>query len=253
MRDHQNVVRRLATMSAAITVITVALTVPATAGPPICPPEPAITCVPPAPRPKPMPLAPATMDGWDDGNDTQIRGDFLDRGHDQLLTINRSGQGNRLAIFDFSVPRMVSGVRLASFLHVEQWGRPSTLDGGDDADDLQVAGDFMGAGHDQLLIVNRGGTGGRLAIYDFTRMRSVGDGGLVAQARYWEGWGDSRALDGWLDVGDLLRVGDFLGRGHDQLLLGNRSRAGGRTAIADFSDGRAPAEFLHWEDWRRPR
>jgi hypothetical protein len=69
--------------------------------------------------------------------------------------------------------------------------------------DLQLVGDFMGLGRDQVLFINRSGGGGRVMIADFS------GGQPPAQVRYWENWGQSPLLDGWHDVKRLPFV-DFV-------------------------------------------
>jgi hypothetical protein len=99
----------------------------------------------------------------------------------------------------------------------------------------------MGLGHDQLMLINRQVAGGRVFIADFSQGKPV-------QQKYWEEWGESGVLDGWLDPLDLQLVGDFMGLGHDQLMLINRQVAGGRVFIADFSQGK-PVQQKYWEEW----
>lgn len=178
------------------------------------------------------------FNGFLDSNDRHFVGDFLDRGHEQLLAINTSGSGNRIAIFDFSdfwlpVER--------PFL--EPYSYP-LFNGWIDWNDAIVAGDFRNSGHDQLLFVNRGGSGGRVMIADFST-------GVPAQPVYWESYGDSTAfyLNGWLDTNDALVAGDFVGGGFDQALMVNRGSGAGRVLIVSFEDGVRPAEWQYYESY----
>jgi hypothetical protein len=62
-----------------------------------------------------------------------------------------------------------------------------------DRTDIQLTGDFMGLGRDQVLFINTDGNFGRVQIVDFSQ-------GVPAQRRYLEWYGDSNVLDGWHDV-----------------------------------------------------
>ncbi len=184
---------------------------------------------------------PSLFDGWQDDGDLALVGDFMHRGYDQLLSVNRGGSGGRLMIADFSKGGPPAAVRFW-----ENWGAPSLFDGWQDDGDLALVGDFMHRGYDQLLSVNRGGSGGRLMIADFSK------GGPPAAVRFWENWGAPSLFDGWQDDGDLALVGDFMHRGYDQLLSVNRGGSGGRLMIADFSKGGPPAAVRYWENWGAP-
>jgi IgA peptidase M64 len=98
----------------------------------------------------------------------------------------------------------------------ENWGQSTLLNGWHDAGDLQLVGDYRGLGCDQVLFINRGGSGGRVMIADF-------GGGVPAQVRYWENWGQDPLLNGWHDSEDLQLVGDFTASGHDEVLFVNRT------------------------------
>ena len=104
----------------------------------------------------------------------------------------------------------------------EDWGEYDWLNGWVDANDWYLVGDFMGLGHQQLVLMNRGGSLGRVMIADLAT-------GYPVQIRYWESWGQSMWLDGWQDDGDVHLAGDFLGLGYDQWLTINR---GGSTAAS---------------------
>jgi hypothetical protein len=161
----------------------------------------------------------AELDGWHDPEDLQLVGDFMGRGRDQVMFINRDpGQtGGRVLIADFS-----QGVPPAQGLYWENWGESELLNGWHDPEDLQLVGDFMGLGRDQVMFINRdpGQTGGRVLIADFSQ-------GAPAQfnVTYWENWGQSELLNGWDDPPDLQRVGDFMGTGRRQVLFVNRPEA----------------------------
>jgi hypothetical protein len=178
------------------------------------------------------------LDGWYDEGDLRFVGDFMGLGHDQVLFINRSGGGGRVMVADFS-----AGTVPATPLYMEIWGQSSLLDSYHDQGDLQLAGDFMNLGYDQLLFINRSGGGGRVLIADFS------DGAAPATALYREVWGQSALLDGWHDQNDLRFAGDFMGLGYDQVMLVNRSGGGGKVMAADFNVTAAPAVVRYHEVW----
>ena len=124
--------------------------------------------------------------------------------------------------------------------YYEAWGDSALLNGWCDQGNVILAGDFMGLGHAQVLFINQDGTPpnvGRLAIVDYSS-------GTPLQA-YVERWGDNPLLDGWHDPGDIILAGDFLGRGHDQLLFINQDGAPpGRVTIIDYSSGAPEQAFL---------
>ena len=175
------------------------------------------------------------LQDWYDPDDVQLVGDFMGLGRDQVLFINRSGQGGRVLIADFQ------GGPPASVVYREDWGQFPLFDGWHDPEDLQFVGDFMGLGRDQVLFINRSGQGGRVLIADF-------QGGPPASVVYREDWGQFPLFDGWHDPEDLQFVGDFMGLGRDQVLFINRSGQGGRVLIADFQGG-PPASVVYREDW----
>ncbi|WP_437676966.1 trypsin-like serine peptidase [Sorangium sp. So ce131] len=182
----------------------------------------------------------ALLAGFLDDGDVQLAGDFLGRGRDQALFLNRSANGGRVLIADLS-----DGAAPAEVGYREDWGKSALLDGWHDAGDLQLVGDFTGRGYDQVMFINTAGTGGRVLIADFK------GGAPPATRRYAESWGESTLLDGWHDAGDLQLVGDFMGRGYDQVMFINNGVGPGRVLIADFSDGAAPATAVYREDWGR--
>lgn len=146
------------------------------------------------------------LDGWTDADDGYLVGDFLDRGCDQILLFNRTPAGGRFMIASLQLGQ-------AEVLMAEQWGASNWLDGWDAAEHLQLSGDFMGLGHDQVLFVNRTGGNGRALVVDFAPQT----GG--AQIHYIEHWGQSPWLDGIDGDGRLRLVGDFAGIGRDQVLF----------------------------------
>ena len=135
------------------------------------------------------------LDGWTDGDDTCLVGDFLNLGFDQLLFFNRLPAGGRFIIAS------LRGPAAPEILLAEDWGASDWLDGWDDGPQLQLSGDFMGAGHDQVLFVNRTGAAGRALIVEFA------SGPQGAAIRYFESRGQSPWLDGLDGDGRLRLVG----------------------------------------------
>ena len=127
--------------------------------------------------------------------------------------------------------------------YLERWGDSPVLDGWHEPGDVQLAGDFVGLGYDQVLFINRAAKGGRVLIADFKAGRPP------AAVRYLERYGQSKLLDGWHEPADLQLVGDFRGLGYDQVLFINRAAKGGRVLIADFKAGRPPALAGYLEPW----
>lgn len=155
----------------------------------------------------------------------------------QQLTANVLG---RLMSLRALITSFAGGGEVAS-LYAERYGESPWLDGWCDADDLQLTGDFMGRGHDQVLFLNRGGVGGRVMIADFRG--GVGHVEIV----YWEDWGEKTWLDGWDSAANLQLVGDFMARGHDQVLFIHRGGGDGRVMIADFG-GAGGVEIVYQEN-----
>lgn len=166
------------------------------------------------------------MNGWTDSNDRQLVGDFLGRGKAQLLMGNSDWGGGRVVIVEFSPLGPVQ-----SF--IEMYGQSALLSGWQDANDWWLSGDLMGRGHDQLLCVNRTPGGGKVMVIDYATGTPV--------VPYWENWGQSPWLDGWLDDNVRHFIGDFLGLGRAQwLMFDNRNS---RAQLADLSTGTAQVVF----------
>lgn len=169
--------------------------------------------------------------GWNDSNDLHLVGDFRNVGRDEVLQINNSGTGWRVRIADYSDGQAPTEVRYEA---AYESGTSNRLVGWTDSNDVQLVGDFMGRGYDQLLLLNRSGSGGRVRILDFSTPP-------LAQIAYDEIYGQSTMLAGWMDTNDRFAVGDFLSIGTDQLLMINNAASGGRVQLLDFSDGAMPA------------
>lgn len=174
------------------------------------------------------------FNGWIDANDAHLVGDFLDRGHDQLLLVNRSGSGGRVMVVDF-----YGGIPQIGYL--ASYTTDPFLNGWHDTNDGLLAGDFRGLGYDQVMFVNRGVGNGRVLITD------LHDGVAPADWVYYEAYSQGVFLNGWHDAGDLLLAGDFRGLGRDQVMFINRGAGNGRVLITDFGDGWFPAEWMYYE------
>jgi hypothetical protein len=177
------------------------------------------------------------LDGWLDGGDLQLAGDFRGLGHSQVMYVNRDGGGGKIMIVDYS-----GGVAPGAVQYWENWGDSSLLNGWLDGGDLQLVGDFMGLGHSQVMYVNRSGTDGKVMIVDYA-------GAVPGSAKYFEMWGQSPLLGGWLDGDDLQLVGDFMGLGHSQVMYVNRGGTGGKVMIVDYAGGAAPGTVKYLESW----
>ncbi|HKE14670.1 MAG TPA: S1 family peptidase [Kofleriaceae bacterium] len=172
--------------------------------------------------------------GWIDGADLRLTGDFFGRGHDQILYVNRGGVGGLLRIADYA-----DGASPTESLYWEDYGQSPLFAGWFDVDDVQLVGDFVGLGHDQLLLINRSGVAGHIMIVSFETGAPV--------IRYAESYGQDPSLNGWTDAEDGFLVGDFFGNGFDQVLFVNRGLGAGRVLIADFRDGAPPVAWRYYE------
>jgi hypothetical protein len=150
----------------------------------------------------------------------------------EWIGLQTSSPGNRVAAFD------LNGTAVSTSTYADVTPEPDGLIGWIDSNDAQVVGDFFARGNDQVLYVNRGGSGGHLRIVSYADGRSPGE------SLYWENYGASPLFNDWLDANDSLLAGDFLHRGHDQLLLINRSGVNGRVMIVDFASGTPQVGYL---------
>ena len=145
--------------------------------------------------------------------------------YQEWIGLQGSSPGGRVGVWD------LSGAAPAASAYADDLPDQLGLLGWIEGIDVRLTGDFFDLGHDQVLYINRGGTGGRLRIADYA------DGEGPTESLYWESYGNSSIFDGWIDRSDEHLVGDFLGRGHDQLLLINRSGVNGRVMIVGFDTG----------------
>lgn len=178
-----------------------------------------------------------------DAKDAQFAGDFLGRGHSQVLFIDRNPKGGKLVIADFSKGKTAE---MTEFSEIE--GNSTLLCLLLDDKDKQFSGDFMGLGHDQLLMINCNHTGAKepmIIIADFSK------GNISASVKYLENWGETLGFGGWLDADDTQIVGDFMDLGHSQVLFVNHGHNGGKIMIDDFSKGKPPAKIRYWESWNQ--
>lgn len=180
------------------------------------------------------------IDGWLGPNDLQLVGDLAGEGYSQLLLLHR---GQRRPGEQALLVGLQENLVTPSKLYADNWGETRWLDGWLDPDDVHLLGDFMGLGYDQWMMLNRHPRGGRVRIVD------IKSG--TPRRCYTEMWGQSPVLDGWMDAGRLMLVGDFLRRGHAQVLFINRnvSMNTGKMMIADFCRAAPPADIGYREMW----
>ena len=196
-------------------------------------------------------------DGWIDDEDLQIPGDFLGRGYDQVMFISRDSMDRSSPYFGNSHKVMIAdfkdGRPPAEVIAIRKPGGGNPLAGWLGDKDVHLVGDFMGKGKDQLLIINRDPVGhaneGKIAVME---LEPAGTD-WIFNSDYWESYGDNTIFDGWVDDTDLQFAGDFLGRNHDQLMFISRDSMdrsspyfgnSHKVIIADFKDGRPPAEVI---------
>lgn len=180
------------------------------------------------------------IDGWLGPHDLQLTGDLTGDGSSQLLLLHR---GQRRPGEQAVLLGLQDGCEHPRKLFSDNWGERQWLDGWLDPDDVHMVGDFMGLGHDQWMMMNRNPRGGRVRVIDLK--------GGTPRRCYTEMWGQSPLLDGWMDSGRVMLAGDFLKRGHAQVLFINRNIAmnTGKVLIADFCRAAPPAEVGYRELW----
>jgi hypothetical protein len=180
------------------------------------------------------------IDGWLGTNDLQLVGDLAGDGSSQLLLLHR---GQRRPGVQAVLLGLQDGCATPRTLYADNWGEQQWLDGWLDPDDVHLTGDFMGLGRDQWMMMNRHPRGGRVRVIDLK--------GGAPRRCYTEMWGQSPLLDGWMDNGRIMLSGDFLHRGHAQVLFINRNIAvnTGKVLIADFCRAAPPAEVCYRELW----
>ena len=183
----------------------------------------------------------STLKNLTDAKNAQFAGDFLGRGHSQVLFIDRNPNGVKLVISDFSKGKTPE---MTEFSEIE--GNSTLLSSLLDDKDKQFSGDFMSLGHSQLMMIDCNHTEAKvpmIIIADFSKEKKS------ASVRYQENWGESSVFSGWLDIDDTQLVGDFMGLGHSQVLFVNHDLKGGKIIIVDFSQGKPPANIKYWESW----
>jgi hypothetical protein len=128
------------------------------------------------------------LDGWLDGNDLHLVGDFMGLGYEQVMHVNRSPGGGKVMVVDYR-----SGAVPGTVRYLEYWNQSPQLNGWLDDNDLHLVGDLMGLGYEQVMHVNRSPGGGKVMVVDYR------SGAVPGAVRYWESWGQSPLLNGWLD------------------------------------------------------
>ena len=168
---------------------------------------------------------------WLDKDDLQLAGDFMNLGHSQVLFINRNhtkDEKEKLIIIDFGNGRSTPFIK-----YLENWGDSSKFSGWLDANDTQLVGDFMDLGYSQVLFVNHGKNGGKIAIIDFGKS----GGKPPALTKFVDRWNGSDLFEGWLGLNDTKIAGDFKGLGYSQVLFLNSSSNGTNATIVEFASG----------------
>jgi hypothetical protein len=161
----------------------------------------------------------------------ELAGNFLNTRDGLVLFINNGGGDGRV---------LIAGVFGQDTRYLELKTDSPLLNGWHNPGDIQLAGDFMGIGHDQVLFINNSGHDGRVLIADFST------GSPPANIKYWESYGQSDLLNGWHNPGDIQLAGDFFkDTRDDQVLFINNAGGDGRVLIADFSTGSPPANIKY--------
>jgi hypothetical protein len=161
-------------------------------------------------------------------NDRQFVGDFGGVGHDQVLLLNYDctlvGKVRQTVLIDL-IPGGPLGTPPRNMAS-RACGADTLLDGLNDEDDLSITGDFLKAGHDQVLLIDRVDAKlKRAALLEHTGTKPT----LTPTSTF-----DAYAESGLFDDDDLALAGDFLHRGYDQVLLFNQSMHPGQTRLVIF-------------------
>ncbi len=156
------------------------------------------------------------LGGWLDAGDSVLSGDFLIPGQQRLLFFNSETVGGAFSIRALSD---VAGAGTIATEAVIDWSPvlEQKLAGFHDSNDKLLAGDFTGVGRAQLLFFN---TFGADAAFQIAGIETASN---TLQSVTFIPWTTTLAtsLNGWLDVGDKLVSGDFLGTGKAQILFIN--------------------------------
>jgi beta-glucosidase/6-phospho-beta-glucosidase/beta-galactosidase len=153
-----------------------------------------------------------------------LKGDFKGHGYDQALFIKRTidGRGIEMKIVDFKAPgetpEVVFSLTNAETKIFNGWMAPNNH---------QLVGDFQGKGYDQVLFINRN-EGGLMMIVDFKSMTQN-----IPAVTYWLEKTETKIFNGWLAPNNHQLVGDFQGKGYDQILFINRNESG-LMMVVDF-------------------
>jgi len=116
--------------------------------------------------------------------------------------------------------------------------------------DIQLKGDFMGLGYDQLLFIKRSGESGKVAVVDYSTA-VLGGVARASETLTSASWLSSE----WLDEDDLRLVGDFRGLGRAQVMFINRGGTGGKRMVLDYALNVPPTQLgtaVYQEPWSTP-
>jgi hypothetical protein len=185
--------------------------------------------------------------GWLSDKDVRLTGDFLGLGHDRLLIINRDPVGTsdgKMMIMDFSKKYPEN-----KYQENYEAGKPKDI--WLDDEDIQLSGDFMGRGSDQVMFIHREAVPDRSSPYFGNEWKLMlycfSDGKPQIEMPYQENTDRVNYLAGWLSDKDIRLTGDFMGLGHDQLLIINRDPVGatdGKIAVFDFSENSIISKYF---------
>ncbi len=142
-------------------------------------------------------------------------GDFLGNGRDQIVvTPDRSG-GPRVAIYDFNGTSMADGTEVNPVNGLTRVANFFTLDPNFRGGARTAVGDLNGDGHPDLVVA--AGFGGGPAIVVINGTRVIGTNGFTASDDL---VGNFYAFSSSLRDGAYVAVGDVLGNGQQDLILG---------------------------------
>jgi len=180
--------------------------------------------------------------GFQRPNNIMLVGDFGGVGYDQILSISRKPFLDEAKILDFNQNKSPIIINFPDALSDDTVFRNLT-----DADDIQLAADFLSLGHSQILFMDRSSNEKQLVLADFANSKSP-------QIKKIPLTGESARISRWLDKDDLQFAGDFMSLGHSQILFINRNHSKEekeQIVIADFGNGNDSPSIKYQENWEK--